>query len=419
MTRARRWLFAALFLLAGIVLVTWATRAAWLAFSAYSDFWADQELCERTGPDLDAQIAACTRQIGSGHFWGHDLAIEHYNRGITWKAKGDLDRAIADYTEAIRLDPKYERAYHNRGNAWSDKGDLDRAIADYDQALQRDPKDAAPYNNRGIAWKAKGDLDRAIADYTEAIRLDPKDSDPYNNRGLAWKAKGDFDRAIADLTEAIRLDPKYERAYVNRGIAWSDKGDLDRAIADLTEAIRLDPANADYFNSRCWGRALVGKDLNGALADCNESLRLRPDDANALNSRGLVQFKLGAFDAAIADYSAAVAQNANDADSLYARGAAKLKKGDTAAGNADIAAAKAIKPDIAIVSAGNGITVDAAGANAAPSTARAADCALAETHWKSAEETKTIEVYEDHLKRFAHCPFAGLARARIEALQRK
>jgi hypothetical protein len=33
---------------------------------------------------------------------------------------------------------------------------------------------------------------------------------------------------------------------------------------------------------------------------------------------------------------------------------------------------------------------------------------LAETHWKAAEEIKTIEVYEDHLKRFPNCPFATL-----------
>ena len=155
-------------------------------------------------------------------------------------------------------------------------------------------------------------------------------------------------------------------AYVNRGAAWSDKGDLDRAIADYTEAILLDPANANNFNSRCWCRALDGKDLNAALGDCNESLRLRPNDRNTLNSRGLVQFKLGAFDAAIADYNAAVAQNLEDADSLYARGVAKLKKGDTAGGNADIAAAKAIKPDIAAVFAGYGLTVDAAGASVPP-----------------------------------------------------
>jgi tetratricopeptide (TPR) repeat protein len=327
---------------------------------------AVDELCDATSADVDAQIADCTRQIDSGRWRGRNLAIEHYNRGIAWKAKGDLDRAIADYTEAIRLDPQHERAYVNRGNAWQAKGDLDRAIADYDEAIRLDAKDADAYDNRGIAWKHKGDLDRAIADYTEAIRLDPKDATPHYNRGIAWSRKGDVDRAVADYTAAIRLDPKEAAPYHNRGNAYASKKDYEHAVADYTEAIRLDPADADYFNARCWGRALAGKDLNGALADCNASLRLRPDDPNTFNSRGLVQLKLGAFDAAIADYDAAIARNAKDADSLYARGVAKLKTGDTAAGNADIAAATAIKPDIAATSAGYGITVDAAGANAAP-----------------------------------------------------
>ena len=293
--RARRWIFAALFLLAWIGVVIWAAAPAYRDFR---DFWADQELCDATGPDVDAQIAACTRQIDSGHRHGHDLAIEHYNRGIAWRAKGDLDRAITDYSEAIRVDPEYAHAYFNRG----------------------------------IAWAKKGELDRAIADYSEAIQLDPKDADPYRNRGDAYASEKDYEHAIADYTEAIRLDP----------------------------------ADANNFNLRCWIRALEGKDLNGALADCNESLRLRANDGNTFNSRGLVQFRLGAFDAAIADYDTAIARNANDAESLYARGVAKLKKGDAAGGNADIVAAKAIKPDIAAVSADYGITVDAAGANAAP-----------------------------------------------------
>jgi tetratricopeptide (TPR) repeat protein len=158
------------------------------------------------------------------------------------------------------------------------------------------------------------------------------------------------------------------RVAINRagGLAAAD---FNFACAGASGPIRIDPTDANYFNGRCWDRALVGKDLKGALADCNESLRLRPNDGNMLNSRGLVEFKLGAFDAAIADYGVAIAQNAKDADSLYARGVAKLKKGDTAAGNADIAAAKAIKPDIAAISARYGITVDAAAANAAPATA--------------------------------------------------
>ena len=51
-------------------------------------------------------------------------------------------------------------------------------------------------------------------------------------------------------------------------------------------------------------------------------------------------------------------------------------------------------------------------------TAPAADCARAETHWKSAEEIKTVAVYEDHLARFPNCEFSALASARIQSLKR-
>lgn len=136
---------------------------------------------------------------------------------------------------------------------------------------------------------------------------------------------------------------------------YESQKDYDRAITDLGEAIRLDPSNAAYYNSRCWDRALADRDLPQALDDCNRSLQLQPNAANVFNSRGLVQLKLGAFDAAVADYGAAVTRNAKDADSLYGRGAAKLKRGDSAGGNADVIAARAISPNIAEVYAGYGV----------------------------------------------------------------
>jgi Tfp pilus assembly protein PilF len=67
-------------------------------------------------------------------------ARAYLKRGITYRGKGDNDRAIADFTQAIQLDPKSTQAYVNRGFAYDDKGDDDRAIADYSQAIQLDPK---------------------------------------------------------------------------------------------------------------------------------------------------------------------------------------------------------------------------------------------------------------------------------------
>jgi tetratricopeptide (TPR) repeat protein len=83
-------------------------------------------------------------------------AVSYNNRGVAWAGKGEFDKAIADYTEAIRLDPKYAAAFYNRGMAWDDKGDNDKAIADYTEAIRLDPKLAAAYNNRGMAWEGRG-----------------------------------------------------------------------------------------------------------------------------------------------------------------------------------------------------------------------------------------------------------------------
>ena len=51
----------------------------------------------------------------------------------------------------MRSDPRYAIAFHNRGLAYRAKGDLVRAIADYDEAIRLDPKYALAFNNRGIA----------------------------------------------------------------------------------------------------------------------------------------------------------------------------------------------------------------------------------------------------------------------------
>ena len=142
----------------------------------------DADACVKgTGDD---KIAACTRSINSGLWKGPNLAWAYTNRGIAYRAKGEPDRAIADYDKAIWLNPKFPDAYNGRGSAYDDRGDRDRAIADYDQAIRLNPNFADAYNNRGIAYRAKGEPDRAIADYDQAIRLNPNFALAFYNREI-------------------------------------------------------------------------------------------------------------------------------------------------------------------------------------------------------------------------------------------
>ena len=108
----------------------------------------------------------------------------------------------------------------------------DEAIADYTAAIRLEPKDAAAYVGRAAAYENKGEHDKAIADFTKGIRLDLKSDYAYCGRGRVYDEKGEHDKAIADYTEAIRLDPKNAYAYCGRGRVYETKGEHDKAVAD-------------------------------------------------------------------------------------------------------------------------------------------------------------------------------------------
>ena len=137
-----------------------------------------------------------------------------------------------------------------RGRASAEKGEYDKAIAAYTQALAvanpSEPKGkkviAAAYHSRGYAWRKKDEYDKAIADFTEALAINPRDAYAYDSRGAAWDDKGEHDKAIADFNQALAIDPTYAIAYDNRGCAWDEKGEYEKAIATM-KALKIDPQN--------------------------------------------------------------------------------------------------------------------------------------------------------------------------------
>jgi tetratricopeptide (TPR) repeat protein len=197
----------------------------------------------------DQQVAACTAIIETGQETSTNMAVAYCARGVAFHARDQLERAIADYDESVRIGPKSPGGYRCRGYGNFARGALDEAISDFNEAIALDPSSASLLA-RGRAYRAKGDLTRAIADYDEALRLDPNNAMAFNNRAAALIQRRDYGRAIEDLGNAIRLNPSSSEAFVNRGLAYAYRKEHDRAIADFTEAIRLDPTNAGAFANR-------------------------------------------------------------------------------------------------------------------------------------------------------------------------
>jgi tetratricopeptide (TPR) repeat protein len=174
----------------------------------------DARICT-TSEISEEIVAACTRAIGSGKWQGKGLAWAYTNRGVGHERAGNYERAVADHTVAIRLDPELADGYLNRGISYRRLKKFSEALADYTHAIKLDPNGADIYSNRGNVYSDLGNFRDAIEDYNRAIQIDPNYYRAYNNRGLSYESLGDKDRAIADFRATLRIDPNHENARAN------------------------------------------------------------------------------------------------------------------------------------------------------------------------------------------------------------
>jgi tetratricopeptide (TPR) repeat protein len=223
----------------------------------------------------DEVIGSCTAIIQSGQETGRNLAAAFTIRGRAYRAKGDYGRAIADYTDAIRIEPNYVLAFYSRGVAYFNKGDYGRAIADYTESLRLAPRDIIALQNRGHAYQARQDYARAIADYTAAIEIEPKFAYAFNDRCYARANAGrELQQALDDCNETLRLMPNDLHTLDSRGFAYLRLGEFDNAIKDYDAVLKFNPRQA----ASLYGRGLAKRnkgDGTGGEADIAAAKAIR------------------------------------------------------------------------------------------------------------------------------------------------
>ena len=230
-------------------------------------------------------------------------AVLLFNRANVYFMLSDYERAIADYSNVLRLEPRHAWALANRGKAIASSGDHTRAVSDFTAgAAARTPENVKLLVNRAHSYIELDAVNKALADYhNEALHRQPSAA-IYLDRGLALAGRGKLEPAIADFTAALQLDPDNAPAYHFRGNAHADRDELDAALADLDEAVRLAPDQAAISGNRGNVHAARG-DFDAALADLNRSLELDPQHARSCFSRGHVHAQRGEDAEALADFA--------------------------------------------------------------------------------------------------------------------
>jgi tetratricopeptide (TPR) repeat protein len=231
--------------------------------------------------------------------------IAHNSLGNAFLEKGELDRAIAEYGQALQIKPDVAPAQSNLGNALLRKGEVDQAIVHFKQAIQIDPQYAEAFNDMGSALMKKGQFGAAIDHYGKATQLKPNYADAYNNLAVAYLENGKVDQAISEYKKAAVIKPQSAEIQCNLGNALARAGDWASAAASYRRAIEARPNYAKAHNNLGVALEMVGK-RDEAFAEFRKASEIDPNYPEAHCNLGRMLAQLGRRDEAIAQLTEAL-----------------------------------------------------------------------------------------------------------------
>ena len=138
--------------------------------------------------------------------------VGQYNLGIVFLQKGQVDKALEDFQNAVEINPNYLEAHSNLGLALLQEGQMDEAVAHFKKASEIAPNSLTTHYNLGVALFKNGELDEAVAQYRKALEINPNSLETHYNLGLILFKKSQLDEAITQFLEVLRLKPGFSPA---------------------------------------------------------------------------------------------------------------------------------------------------------------------------------------------------------------
>jgi len=178
-----------------------------------------------------------------------NYAKPHYSLGKAFAKKGEWDKAISSYGQALDLDSNSAEIYHSFGDALVKNGELDEAVIIYQKAIEIQPDLWEVHHNLGDLWQGQGRLDEAVAAYRLAIAFKPDFSWSHNNLGDVLIKQEKWEEAVEVYGSAIGLNPGFHWSHYNLADALVKLEMWEDAIGAYRRAIEL-KSDLPLFNEK-------------------------------------------------------------------------------------------------------------------------------------------------------------------------
>jgi tetratricopeptide (TPR) repeat protein len=225
------------------------------------------------------------------------------------KPKVMFDMAKKDYTKAMEIDSNCTMAYIKRSRVYWQLGDNDKALADASLLIKINPKVPAGYLRRGFLYRNNfGDSEKALVDFSKAIELDSNSINAYQARAFTYYRLEEYENALADFNKVIEIDPEDAFSYWRRGDIYGCTGEYDKALTEYNRVIKMDFPYYVVYNSRGLIYLIQGQ-YEKALKDFKKAISKQPSYyQEAYNNAGYVYLQQGETDLAIKYFNKSIGE---------------------------------------------------------------------------------------------------------------
>jgi tetratricopeptide (TPR) repeat protein len=156
-----------------------------------------------------ALIAAYIEGEERAQIYDRERAIIYLYIGNALAFQEDWEGALREYLEAVQTDPQLSEAHYNLGVAFAARGQIDRAIAALKEAIEHNPRLYEAHFSLGRCYQRLDDAGRAYIHYDQACNARPQAAEPRYYMGLMHQGHGAYELAQRCFTEALRVEPTF------------------------------------------------------------------------------------------------------------------------------------------------------------------------------------------------------------------